>query len=88
MSSTATVTILVTDINDEAPVFSETSAFRVKEVNYSKYLFYHYAVCKILNEMYSFHGNIINYTFYIRELLVQRLARLRPSIVMQIKTQR
>ena len=32
MSSTATVNIQVTDINDEAPVFSEAVAFRVKEV--------------------------------------------------------
>jgi hypothetical protein len=32
MSSTATVNIRVTDINDEAPVFSDTVAFRVKEV--------------------------------------------------------
>ena len=35
MSSTATVNIRVTDINDEAPVFTKTIYdFRVKEVGY------------------------------------------------------
>lgn len=42
MSSTATVNILVSDINDEAPVFSEASAFRVKEV--FKQLFSYFAL--------------------------------------------
>ena len=63
MSSTATVNIQVTDINDEAPVFSETVAFRVKEVcsqsiACSNGLYYEFGI----------GGTVIFYNFQYRQI--------------------